>query len=557
MNSIKQPEKHTQSGKQESLLSSPSQLLLQKAIHHKTMKTPDHNKYNKTKKYNPNSNYTNTNTHSDNIKNTNTNARINNKGNTTKSNKNKHNKKTRYSLKKHPEYPEYLEKLIRAYYDNDECVNKYLSTAHRKLHKLPPARRIIVIGDIHGDFDAAVKCLVLGRCIAPIEPPDIKTTENMDIFFKSLEWIGGDTHVVQLGDQIDRVRPRSWDRNSISQTAAPDDEGSTLEIFYLFWYINQLAQQSKPNPGAVHCIIGNHEIMNVEGDFSYVSSAEFNSFKNHLSSIYCLNSKYPYDSRTLKNIRNTRIKRGLPMGYRERLYAFSPTGLCANFMAQNYYTLLQIGNWLFCHGSPTAATLATYEIDLINTITSMYLLGLEAPPPHPSHPPPGNDVSSSSRSSIEYHFDKIMNNDLSDRIPSSLIWSRTFGDMQSELSAHELSTMLDTILATYNKKNNNTNAQNIATHIAIGHTPQITDNKQLGINSICNGRAWRCDVAMSKAFNTHANTHTNTNTHANTHTNTNTHANTNLKNMDINNTKNRKIQVLEILDNNPRIISGF
>lgn len=472
-------------------VSIPTDKLLQSAVHHKTMKTLEITKPNKTKKHIPYHRQSK-----------------NNNGSISKA-KYQNQKIKRLSLKRHPDY---LEKLIHTYYDNDKCVNNYLSTAHHKLHILPPARRIIVIGDIHGDLDVAVKCLILAGCIATIDPPEIKSIENMDAFFKSLVWTGTDTQVVQLGDQIDRVRPRRWDRNSISQTEAHDDEGSTLEIFYLFWHLNHLAQQARPQAGAVHCIIGNHEIMNVEGDFSYVSSAEFNSFKNHLAHVYYPNSKFPYHSRTLKNTHETRKSKSLPVGYRERLYAFSPTGLCSNFMAQNYYTLLQIGNWLFCHGSPTLSTFASYEIDLINTITSMYLLGL--------------DSQDSNR--IEYHFDKIMNNDASSRIPTSLIWSRTFGEIQPSQSEHALTTMLDNILATYNEKNNNTLRQNKATHIAIGHTPQIHDNEQLGINSTCHGRVWRCDVGMSKAFTNKDNSN-----------------------------KKRKIQVLEIIDNKQHILSNF
>lgn len=489
-------------------LSIPTINLLKTAVHRKTTKTYEHLKSNKTKKHISN------------------NQRINNNSNNIAKVKahihNKYKKHTRYSLKRNPDY---LEKLIHTYYDNDTCVSKYLASTHHKLYILPPARRIIVIGDIHGDFDAAVKCLILADCIAPIESPDVKTVENMDSFFKSLVWTGGDTQVVQLGDQIDRVRPRKWDSNSISQTEAQDDEGSTLEIFYLFWHLNQLAQQAQPTPGAIHCIIGNHEIMNVEGNFSYVSSAEFYSFKNHLSHVYYPNSKYPYHSRTLHNTRQTQKSKGLPVGYQQRLYAFSPTGLCSNFMAQNYYTLLQIGNWLFCHGSPTLYTLATYEIDLINTITAMYLLGLDA----------NISINSSNNTSnsIEYHFDKIMNNDTSFQEPTSLIWSRTFGEIHPVSTQKELIHMLNTILATYNKKNNNKTIQNTVTHIAVGHTPQIHNNKQLGINSICNGRVWRCDIGISKAFNNKAEPNNQNNI-----------------------PKKRKIQVLEILDNKTNILTG-
>ena len=94
----------------------------------------------------------------------------------------------------------------------------------------------------------------------------------MNNFFKKLEWIGNDTYIVQLGDQIDRVRPQNWDNNKLTIDSAYKDEGSTLEIFYLFYYLDKLARESK---GRVFSIIGNHEIMNVEGDFRFVSLKEF------------------------------------------------------------------------------------------------------------------------------------------------------------------------------------------------------------------------------------------------------------------------------------------
>jgi hypothetical protein len=424
---------------------------------------------------------------------------------------------------------DYLSKLVELYYDNDKNVNQYLESAHKKSHILPPQLRIIVIGDIHGDFEVAIKCLILAKCIEYIEPPTHKTIETMDAFFKTLKWIGSDTYVVQLGDQIDRVRPQSWDKNSISRDDAYEDEGSTLEIFYLFWHLNNLAT---PHGGRVFCIIGNHEIMNIEGDFRYVSKEEFRCFKEHLNHVYYPNSKYPYHSRTLKSAREklyssssyldssnrsiSTIKKSphLPIGYRERLYAFSPSGLCANFIACNYYSMLQIGNWLFCHGSPTMETVTKYPIDLINTITSMYLLGLD-----------------SRELDIENHFDNLMHNNSTPPNNSntieddteSIIWARTFGERNIGTKNREkiLTKQLHDILNTYNKNNNNTNLYNKASYIAVGHTPQIEE----GINSICNGLVWRCDIGMSKAF--------------------------------LGSSKhNQKIQVLEIINNKPKILTN-
>ena len=406
----------------------------------------------------------------------------------------------------------YINTLIHLFYDNDIVSTRYLQNAHKKTNIFSSQDRIVVIGDIHGDFDAAIKCFILAKCIEPIEPPINKTVENMDSFFNKLKWIGDDTYIVQLGDQIDRVRPQRWDKNDISKDEAFEDEGSTLEIFYLFFYLDILARESN---GRVFSILGNHEIMNINGDFRYVSQKEFKSFKTHLGNTYHYSSKFPYHSKTLKNNRHKlhehfaehdtmgnesnvtlshKNKHFISTkGFKERLFAFAPTGLCANMMALNNYTMLQIGNWLFCHGSPTLTTLNTYTIDLINSVVSLYLLGID------SH-----------KKVIEEHYDMI-----TDSKNDSILWNRDFGESGETGETGEsgksgktgvdskLCILLDTILNSYNKNNNNTNKINKATHIALGHTPQFND--AIGINAICNNRVWRCDVGMSKAFGDNTN----------------------------------------------------
>ena len=392
----------------------------------------------------------------------------------------KHNNKNK--VKNYNE--NYIKTLINKYYDNDKLVNEYLETAHKKIHIYPKQQRVIVFGDIHGDLEAALDCFTIAGCINNIKLPKDKSVNNMNMFFKNLKWTGKDTYVVQLGDQIDRVRPQKWDNNEITRDNAYKDEGSTLEILYLFYYLNELANK---HGGHVFSIIGNHEIMNIEADFRYVSLKEFKCFKQHLTKTYNRNSKYPYNSKTLKynshklqnknnsNSQESENFTNVPEGFRERLYAFSPTGICANIIGSNNFVLLQIGNWLFCHGSPVLNTIKSYNTDLINSVVSMYLLGIDTDDKY-----------------IEKHYNKIANSNHEE----SILWNRDFGELDIDsIKNKELTLQLDTILNEYNKKNH---VSNLATHIAIGHTTQYTSNK--GINSICNDRVWRCDVGMSKAF---------------------------------------------------------
>ena len=61
-------------------------------------------------------------------------------------------------------------------------------------------KRIIAIGDIHGDFDALLKALYIGKVI------NIKG-----------KWIGEETHVVQVGDLLDKGG-RGFSNNSLNST---------------------------------------------------------------------------------------------------------------------------------------------------------------------------------------------------------------------------------------------------------------------------------------------------------------------------------------------------
>ena len=80
--------------------------------------------------------------------------------------------------------------------------------------------------------------------------------------------------MVQLGDQIDRVRPSNL-INNICSDDDPElyqDEGSDLKIISLF---NKLHTQAVQYGGACISVLGNHEMMNVEGDLDMYPLVNF------------------------------------------------------------------------------------------------------------------------------------------------------------------------------------------------------------------------------------------------------------------------------------------
>jgi hypothetical protein len=176
---------------------------------------------------------------------------------------------------------------------------------------LLPTKRIIAIGDLHGDYRATLFSLRKANLI------DSKN-----------KWIGKDTIVVQLGDQLDR-----GGRSDYSS-----DEDSEFKIMNLF---DRLHKQAKLSGGAVYSLIGNHELMNVLGDFSYTSNKGIEHFGSKS----------------------------------ERFKYFKPGGKIAMKMAKNRNVIMRIGDWIFVHGGITPKLAQKYKIAEINNLMREYLSG--------------------------------------------------------------------------------------------------------------------------------------------------------------------------------------
>ncbi len=101
--------------------------------------------------------------------------------------------------------------------------------------------RIVVIPDIHGAYPAFVRLL--------------KATDIVD---DSLSWTGGNSHLVSLGDLLDRGA----------------ESRKVMDL------LMRLQTEAPTAGGYVHVVAGNHELMNLMGDLRYVSKAEFKAFEN-------------------------------------------------------------------------------------------------------------------------------------------------------------------------------------------------------------------------------------------------------------------------------------
>ncbi|HEX7082285.1 MAG TPA: metallophosphoesterase [Gammaproteobacteria bacterium] len=104
--------------------------------------------------------------------------------------------------------------------------------------------KIVVVPDIHGAYSELVALL-----------------EATDLVDANLDWIGGDATLVTLGDLVDR------------------GAGSRKVLDLLMRLQRRAAEQG----GAVHVLLGNHELMNLTGDLRYVSQADYAAFTDEES----------------------------------------------------------------------------------------------------------------------------------------------------------------------------------------------------------------------------------------------------------------------------------
>ena len=156
----------------------------------------------------------------------------------------------------------------------------------------PAAPRIIALGDLHGDLQQTLKALKIGGLI---------DDQN--------RWIGGNTVLVQTGDQLDRG----------------DDEDAILLLF------EDLVAQAAAAGGAVHVLNGNHELMNAYFDFRYVTEGGFTDF-----------------AATPEALKDPEFQ-SLHENQRGRAAAFRPGGPYALILAKRN-TILKIGDTVFVHG---------------------------------------------------------------------------------------------------------------------------------------------------------------------------------------------------------------
>jgi hypothetical protein len=199
-----------------------------------------------------------------------------------------------------------------------------------------PPQRIIAVGDLHGDYAAWLQIARAARLIDA-----------------NGHWAGGKTILVQLGDVTDRG-------------------ADSLQIIRS---LQQLQREAAQAGGRVVVVLGNHEAMNLLGDYRYTTPGEYAAFVDDRSvarreRLYISIRKQLEAAAQATNpqakpsdVRAQWLAR-TPLGWVEHRTAWSPSGELGRWATSNP-AIARIGDTLFVHGG-ISAEYSKIPVDEIN-----------------------------------------------------------------------------------------------------------------------------------------------------------------------------------------------
>ncbi len=206
------------------------------------------------------------------------------------------------------------------------------TAASAEAQRVSGVDRIVAFGDVHGDHQALVELL---RFV------DIIDAEN--------RWSGGTTHLVSLGDLLDRG----------------DDSRQAMDL------LMALQAQALEAGGRVHVVLGNHELMNLTGDLRYVAPGEYAAFAANetpamraagLAELTEFAARLPHDEEGTPAVTIDEAK--YPPGFFAHREAFSLDGHYGRWLLE-LPSIVIVNNYAFVHaGFPS--WLNDYSLEAIN-----------------------------------------------------------------------------------------------------------------------------------------------------------------------------------------------
>ena len=325
-----------------------------------------------------------------------------------------------------------------------ECNTKYIPVIHEN-----KVNTIIVIGDIHGDYEL-MKSYFIDSGVAKLRNGE-------------LTWCGGNTIIVQVGDQIDRCRPRNKNGKLITcdnpDTMENNDEANDERILE---EMTKMHIQALKKGGAVYSLMGNHELMNAMGNMNYASFDGVVKFAN------------------AKSDKKEMYKEGLENRKKE----YAPGGKYGKFLGCTRLPCIIIGSYIFVHAGIVDGLIGEIGIninensrenlEIIGQGIRLWLLGL-----------------------LDTSYVKT----IIDSTQNSMFWTRLLGSIPKGVKKNDprCANHISEVLKIFN-----------IDRIIIGHTPKLDS----GITGMCVDDSNKpavidVDTAASRAFDNIINDHKN------------------------------------------------
>jgi hypothetical protein len=181
--------------------------------------------------------------------------------------------------------------------------------------------RVVAIGDVHGAYDRFVEILKVAGLIDA-----------------DGRWRGGATHLVQLGDVVDRG----------------GDSRKTLD------FLRRLEREAQAAGGMVHILLGNHEAARMLGDLRFATDGEYEAFASANS------EKVRTDYLKTLGVQGARelMAQKTPLGFVEMRLAFGRDGEYGRWLRQLPVTI-KVNGIEYVHGgiSPSVAGMGCDKIN--------------------------------------------------------------------------------------------------------------------------------------------------------------------------------------------------
>ena len=195
-------------------------------------------------------------------------------------------------------------------------------------YEIDTSSRVVAFADVHGAYTDWTALL-----------------RELGVVDADLNWSGGDTHLVSLGDLLDR---------------GPDSR-KVVEL------LMKLDGQAEQAGGAVHMVLGNHEVMVMTGDLRYVSPAEFAAFGGDETQAErdALYGEYRrFNPGGEEDVMRETFNAQFPVGFIALRKAFSRDGALGRWLLQQPF-VIRVNDKVYMHGG-IASVVSENSITALN-----------------------------------------------------------------------------------------------------------------------------------------------------------------------------------------------